>query len=76
MLPDGPLGFTRRVPSKPAIAAISGWCLAGGLELALWCDVRIAAEHAQLGFPERRLGQVAEHRLDAVRTVPLVLVEF
>jgi enoyl-CoA hydratase len=34
--PDGPMGFTRVMPSKPAIAAISGWCLAGGVELALW----------------------------------------
>jgi enoyl-CoA hydratase len=55
-LPEGPLGFTRRTPSKPAIAAISGWCLAGGLELALWCDLRIAAEGSTLGFTERRFG--------------------
>lgn len=55
-LPEGPLGFTRRTASKPAIAAISGWCLAGGLELALWCDLRIAAEGSTLGFPERRFG--------------------
>src|SRR4051812_35612509 len=54
--PHGPLGFTRRTPSKPTIAAISGWCLAGGLELALWCDLRIAAEGSTLGFPERRWG--------------------
>ena len=53
---DGPLGFTRLTPSKPTIAAISGWCLAGGLELALWCDLRIAAEGSTLGFPERRWG--------------------
>ena len=53
---DGPMGFTRRTPSKPAVAAISGWCLAGGLELALWCDLRIAAEGARLGFTERRFG--------------------
>jgi len=53
---DGPLGFTRRTPSKPAIAAISGWCLAGGLELALWCDLRIATEGSRLGFTERRFG--------------------
>ncbi|HEU4977526.1 MAG TPA: crotonase/enoyl-CoA hydratase family protein [Solirubrobacteraceae bacterium] len=52
----GPLGFTRRTPSKPTIAAIGGWCLAGGLELALWCDLRIAAEGSTLGFPERRWG--------------------
>src|SRR6476620_4477007 len=54
--PEGPLGFTRLTPPKPTIAAISGWCLAGGLELALWCDLRIAAEGATLGFPERRWG--------------------
>jgi enoyl-CoA hydratase len=55
-LPDGPMGFTRRTPSKPTIAAIGGWCLAGGLELALWCDLRVAAEGSTLGFPERRWG--------------------
>jgi enoyl-CoA hydratase len=55
-LDDGPLGFTRLTPTKPTIAAISGWCLAGGLELALWCDLRIAAEGSTLGFPERRWG--------------------
>jgi enoyl-CoA hydratase len=54
--PGGPLGFTRLASPKPAIAAISGWCLAGGLELALWCDLRIAAEGSTLGFPERRFG--------------------
>jgi enoyl-CoA hydratase len=54
--PDGPLGFTRLTPTKPTIAAISGWCLAGGFELALWCDLRIAAETARLGFTERRFG--------------------
>jgi enoyl-CoA hydratase/carnithine racemase len=55
-LPDGPMGFTRRTPTKPTIAAIGGWCLAGGLELALWCDLRVAAEGSSLGFPERRWG--------------------
>ncbi|HEX2468094.1 MAG TPA: crotonase/enoyl-CoA hydratase family protein [Solirubrobacterales bacterium] len=54
--PDGPLGFTRLTPSKPAIAAISGWCLAGGFELALWCDLRIVSSTARLGFTERRFG--------------------
>jgi enoyl-CoA hydratase len=54
--PGGPLGFTRRTPSKPAIAAIGGWCLAGGLELALWCDLRVAAEGSTFGLPERRWG--------------------
>src|ERR671925_361493 len=54
--PRGPLGMSRVTPSKPTIAAIAGWCLAGGLELALWCDLRIATENSQLGFPERRWG--------------------
>jgi enoyl-CoA hydratase len=54
--PEGPMGFTRLTTSKPTIAAISGWCLAGGLELALWCDLRIATRGSQLGYPERRWG--------------------
>ena len=54
--PAGPLGFSRLTPPKPTIAAIGGWCLAGGLELALWCDLRIADAGSQLGFPERRWG--------------------
>ena len=54
--PEGPLGFTRITSPKPTIAAISGWALAGGLELALWCDLRIGTETAKLGFPERRWG--------------------
>jgi enoyl-CoA hydratase len=54
--PGGPLGFSRLTSPKPTIAAIAGYCLAGGLELALWCDLRIATTDAQLGFPERRWG--------------------
>src|SRR5213596_1573319 len=54
--PDGPLGFTRITPDKPTIAAISGYALAGGLELALCCDLRVGTETANLGFPERRWG--------------------
>jgi enoyl-CoA hydratase len=54
--PAGPMGFSRVPPVKPAIAAISGWCVAGGLELALWCDLRVAAESARFGCLERRWG--------------------
>src|SRR3954469_17558194 len=56
MSDGGPLGFTRRISPKPTIAAISGWALAGGMELALWCDLRIAAEGSTFGFTERRCG--------------------
>jgi len=54
--PGGPLGITRATSPKPTVAAVSGWCLAGGLELALWCDLRIAAETATFGCAERRWG--------------------
>jgi enoyl-CoA hydratase len=53
---EGPMGFTRLTASKPTIAAISGFCLAGGLEIALWCDLRVATEGSTLGYPERRWG--------------------
>jgi enoyl-CoA hydratase len=56
MSAEGPMGFTRLTPSKPTIAAISGFALAGGLELALWCDLRIATQDSKLGYPERRWG--------------------
>jgi enoyl-CoA hydratase len=54
--PSGPLGPTRLQLSKPVIAAVEGWCVAGGLELALWCDVRVAGASARFGCLERRWG--------------------
>jgi enoyl-CoA hydratase len=53
---SGPLGPTRLQLSKPVIAAIEGWCVAGGVELAAWCDLRVAGESARLGCLERRWG--------------------
>ncbi len=53
---DGPLGVTRMLLSKPVIAAIEGYAVAGGLEVALWCDLRVAAENAVFGVYNRRWG--------------------
>jgi enoyl-CoA hydratase len=58
-IPDhgpGPMGPTRLTLSKPVIAAVEGYAVAGGIELALWCDLRVAAEDAIFGVFCRRFG--------------------
>ena len=52
----GPMGFTRLRATKPVIAAIEGWCVAGGLEISLFCDLRVAGRKARFGCLERRFG--------------------
>lgn len=54
--PDGWLGFTRRRLEKPVVAAVEGHCVAGGIEMALWCDIRVAGRGATFGCFERRFG--------------------
>jgi len=52
----GPMGPTRMILDKPVLAAIEGYAVAGGLELALWCDLRVAARDATFGVFNRRFG--------------------
>ena len=53
---DGPMGPTRMILTKPVVAAIDGYAVAGGMELALWCDLRVMEEDATLGVFCRRWG--------------------
>lgn len=54
--PEGPLGVGRMILSKPTIAAVRGYAVAGGFELALWCDLCVVDDSAVFGFFERRFG--------------------
>jgi enoyl-CoA hydratase/carnithine racemase len=67
-----PYSHTMAACSKPVIAAIDGYCVGGGLEMALACDIRIATEASTFGLPEPRIGTLGNFGLDSLsRTVPL-----
>src|ERR1700732_2974776 len=68
---DGPMGPTRMLLSKPVIAAVEGYAVAGGLELACWCDLRVAARDAIFGVYCRRFG-VALVDLGTIRLPRLI----
>lgn len=67
----GMLGATERPPAKPMIAAVEGWAVAGGCELALSCDLIVAADDAKFGIPEVKRGIVAA--AGGLRRLPLAL---
>jgi crotonobetainyl-CoA hydratase len=72
--PHGFGGLTSRADLyKPVIAAVNGYALGGGMELVLACDIVVAAEHAEFGMPEPRVGQVADYGgvVRLARTLPL-----
>ena len=56
MMDRGPMGPTRLTLTKPVIAAINGFCVGGGMELALMCDLRVMDESAKMGLLNRRFG--------------------
>ncbi|XP_023344900.1 uncharacterized protein LOC111714093 [Eurytemora carolleeae] len=56
LMDQGPMGPTKMALTKPVIAAVDGYCVAGGLELAIMCDLRVVEENAKLGFLNRRFG--------------------